>query len=103
MTLDDIHIHDSVILGVIEDTETDVLTFELSYPTDWDNDVYERRNLKFIDVLNYRVCEGSFIGSPTMLSYSVEALDSGHTRVKLETNAGYRKLSFKEVKLCPAT
>jgi len=103
MNIQEIHIHDSVILRVIEDTENDVLLFEVDYPEDWDSNIFVKKVLKFTDVLNYQVCEGPFLGSPTMLSYSAQSEASGRTALKIETTAGYRELSYTEVELCSAT
>jgi len=99
MDLDSIHFHDTGILKVIEDTESDTLTMEVEYPVDWENNRFERRRIVFDDVLNYRVAEGPFQGSPTILNVKVISEDKSRTRIRLETNAGERELSCSAVRL----
>lgn len=103
MKLNDIHFHDSVIYQVIENTNEDSLSFLVDYPVDWENDVYERKEIKFIDFLNYQVHEGPFLGRPTFLDFSIVDSENERDIVRLETNAGYRQLSFKSVELNNAT
>lgn len=99
MDLDAIHFHDTGILRVIEDTQADTLTMEVEYPVDWENNKFEPRKLIFEDVLNYRVSEGPFHGSPTILNAIVITEDGHRTRIRLETNAGERELSCAAVRL----
>lgn len=99
MDLHDIHFHDSQLIRVVEIAETHDLHFEVHYPVDWEHNVFEPRTIAFLDVLNYRVEEGPFLGAPTLL----DAYDRGHEgeyrSVTLQTNAGTRSLLFREVEL----
>ena len=95
--LEDIHFHDCVLLRVVEAPETDELIMDVEYPVDWDNELYEPRSIVFTEVLNYEVHEGPFQGAPTILDYSLISSDSAGSRIRLETNAGYRLLTFREV------
>jgi len=103
MKLNDIHFHDSVIYKVTENTEDDSLSFEVGYPTDWEKNVYERKIIKFIDVLNYQIHEGPFSGPPTFLDFTIVGNENDRSIVRLETNAGYRQLAFMAVELSNAT
>jgi hypothetical protein len=103
MKLEDINFHDSVIHRVTENPEEDSLSFEVDYPVDWEKEIYERKIIKFADVLNYQVYEGPFAGKPTFLDWSIVGNENDRDIVRLETNAGYRQFSFKDVSLGSAT
>jgi len=97
--LSSIHFHDTKILKVIEDTENDLLTMEVIYPVDWDNNEFEKRKLIFENVLNYQVNEIDFRGSPTILGPEILTQDERRTRIRLETTAGHRDLSCSAIRL----
>jgi len=99
MNLNEIHFHDSILLRVIEETESDQLCLEVDYPTDWENNIYQRRTILFTDVLNYQVYEGAFHGSPTILGVSEISEENNRKLIQIDTNAGYRLLAFKHVEL----
>jgi len=99
MDLSSIHFHDTQILKVIEDTGDHLLTMEVDYPVNWDNNEFEKRTLVFENVLNYQVCEIAFHGAPTILDAKVLQQDDRRTRIRLETNAGHRDLSCSAVRL----
>jgi hypothetical protein len=89
------------LIRVIEFPDTDELHFEVSYPVDWENNVFEPRAIVFTDVLNYRVEEGPFAGAPTLLDAYDNGTEGPRRSVTLETNAGTRSLLFKQVQLRP--
>jgi hypothetical protein len=97
--LSSIHFHDTKILKVIEDTGDDLLTMVVDYPVDWNNNVFEKKRLVFENVLNFQVSEIAFHGSPTILDVKVLQEDEWGTRIRLETNAGYRDLSCTAIKI----
>jgi hypothetical protein len=99
MDLCDIHFHDSVVRRVVEVAETHDLFVEVLYPVDWENNVFEPRVIAFRDVLNYRIEEGPFVGSPTILDAYDEGPEGEWRRVTLQTNAGTRSLLFRSVEL----
>jgi hypothetical protein len=99
MDLGDIHFHDSKLIRVVELVEPHDLLFEVMYPVDWENNVFDTRVIAFRDVLNYRIDEGPFCGAPTLLDAYDEGLAGEYRRVTLQTNAGTRSLSFKSVEL----
>jgi hypothetical protein len=98
MRLEDVHLHDATIIRVIERPAKSVLAFELDYPEDWENEVYVAKTLIFRDPLEYRVDEGPFHGSPTLLEANIVSKGTRFA-VVLETNAGRRSLSYSEVEL----
>jgi hypothetical protein len=99
MNVADIHFHDSVIQRVIEFPERDELAFEVDYPTNWENNVFEIRYIVFRDVLNYSVCEGGFVGKPTLLDVYENGEVESRQKVTLQTNAGTRTLLYRSVAL----
>jgi hypothetical protein len=99
MDISNIHFHDTSILGVMEDTAEDTVTFEVEYPTDWDAKIFERRWIVFDGVLDYRVCEGPFQGSPTILDVKIIENLIPRYQIQIDTNAGTRHLSCTDVKL----
>jgi hypothetical protein len=101
MDLADIHFHDSTIRRVVELADSHDLLFEVDYPVDWENNVFEVRVIAFRDVLDYRIEEIPFVGAPTLLDAIEEPSAGGYRRVQLLTNAGSRWLSFKTVELWP--
>jgi hypothetical protein len=97
--LSSIHFHDTKIFKVIEDTENDLLTMEVNYPVDWNNNEFEKRRLVFENILNYQVNEIAFSGSPTILDARILQEEERRTRIRLETNAGHRDLSCSAINL----
>jgi hypothetical protein len=94
-----IHFHDASLLRVVEDTAQDMVVFEVDYPTDWEANVYAMRWIAFDDVLDYRVCEGPFQGTPTILDVQTVGDADGRYRLRIDTNAGFRELSCRDVRL----
>lgn len=99
MRIEDIHWHDSLILAVVLDPEKDTLQLQLSYPVDWDADNYEDRVVLFSEAHGYKEFEGPFVGSPTILGASIAGSNEHWQLLRLDTNAGYREVFFKEVAL----
>ena len=101
MNISDIHFHDTQILRVIEDTEGDILSMEVDYPVNWENNEFEPRTLVFADAYNYQVHEMPFWGSPMILEMEVLGKTDRWTHLRLRTNAGYRDVSCVSVELLP--
>lgn len=101
LELKDIHFHDSRLIRVLELPDAGEVHFEVSYPVDWQNNVFEPRAIVFIDVLNYHVDEGPFSGAPTLLDAYDNGARGAYRSVTLQTNAGSRSLLFKRVELRP--
>ncbi len=96
MRIEDIHWHDSLILGVDVRSADDTLHLRLSYPEDWQTDTYEDRIVHFSDAYGYKEFEGPFLGSPTILGASIVGSNAQWQLLRLDTNAGYRELFFKD-------
>jgi hypothetical protein len=90
--LDEIWFHDAVIHRVVENAETDELGFEVDYPVDWENNVFEPRTIVFMNALRYTVAEGPFHGRPQILEVVQTGEEERRAAVRIETNAGYRTL-----------
>lgn len=101
MGLSDIHFHDSRLLRVVEDVESHDLFFEVEYPVDWENNQFEPRAIDFLDVLHYKIDEGPFAGSPTLLDAYDNGSEGDYQKVTLQTNAGTRSLWYRSVELRP--
>jgi hypothetical protein len=100
MRVDDTHFHDTKIHRVIEDARSKTLTMEVSYPVDWDQNVFEKRLLVFEDVHHYQVLEWErFLGEPTIMEVEVLCSDDRWSRLRVSTNAGYRELSCASVRV----
>ena len=97
--LNTIHWHDSILESVLEKTETDQLIFNIQYPVDWDNNIFEPRSIVFDELNGYSNHEIPFDGCPTILGVSVNAQKGEYTEIKIETNAGDRFVSAKNVRL----
>src|SRR4051812_18473948 len=101
MDLGAIHFHDARIIRVVEVPSTDSVFFEVMYPVDWENNVFEPRAIAFRDVLNYKVEEGPFAGEPTMLDVYDRGMVGGRRHIEIQTNAGTPSLLFGTVELLP--
>ena len=111
MNLKDLNIHDSQILKVIEDSQNDTLDFVLDYPIDYENNIYEKRTLRFHDFLNYRITEIPFGQLPTILDFNdlgkiKYSIGEGRSEIEIErqkvefnTNCGIRTLEYKRLEL----
>jgi hypothetical protein len=110
MTINDFSFHDAQILEVKE-TEEQTIDFLIDFCTDWQNNVFEKRVLRFKDVINYHIDEIPFSGRPTIL----EIVDFGKTtkvfgtggnqieavrnKIEMQTNAGNRIFEYSECEL----
>lgn len=108
MIFDDISFHDSQILQVTENLKENILVILLDFPTNWEENIFENKILRFTDVIFYNVDEIPFSGSPTIL----EIVDLGETKkvfgigrnqietlrrkVEIKTNAGNRIIEFSK-------
>lgn len=103
MNIDHINWHDSTIRRVIETPGDGTVAFDVRYPVDWVNNVFDFRNILFKEIYAYEIHEGPFLGSPTILDASVSKADQyGVCTIRLDTNAGFRILRCKSLELCPS-
>ncbi len=103
MNLDDLVIHDSVILSVTEDVLNDNYIFLINWCNESGDGPYVKAELVFVDTLNYEVHEGAFEGSPTILEIieidKIKNQNVYRKHLNIETNAGYRTLSCRDVEI----
>src|SRR5688572_30696413 len=101
MIIDDISFHDSQILKVIENPDGQILEFIIDFPTDWENNIFEHKILKFEGVTHYNVDGIPFSGLPII--FNIENLgeaknfstDTRH-KIKIDTNSGDRIIEFSK-------
>ena len=93
-----IHWHDSVIREVRLLPELGLIEFHLDYPVDWESNQYEPRVAQFLDAYGYKEFEAAFDGCPTALDMSFNQ-EGGWLSVRVDTNAGYRQLYCKSIRL----
>ena len=108
MIINEISFHDSQILKVTENLDTQSLDFHLDFPVDWANNIFEEKVLRFENVTFYSREEIPFGNLPTILNI----IDLGETKkdlttqgnpwivirknIKIETNAGNRIIEFSD-------
>ena len=109
MIINEIFFHDSQILKVTENPDEQMLDFIIDFPTDWYNNIFEHKILRFEDVTFYSLDEIPFHGLPTILniidlgeitkdlSTSNHELIITRNKIKIETNAGNRIIEFSDV------
>jgi hypothetical protein len=98
--ISDIYVHDAKLHRVVEDIEASTLTMEVDLPILERNEEQEPRLLIFDDAYNYQVFEQPWSGPVTMLDIKVVGEEGRWKRVRIDTNAGYRELLCKQVRVC---
>lgn len=109
----EISFHDSLILEVREKTADQTLDFLIDFPVDWQNDIFEKKILRFKGVIVYTKTEIPFAGEPTILEinflnsvkhtfeFSTGSIEISRYKVEMATNAGSRFIEFSESELLP--
>lgn len=110
MNIDNFSFHDSQILEVKE-TSNQTIEFLINFCSDWQNDVFEKRILRFKDVTYYHIDEIPFGGRPTILEIVdfgqfVKIFGTGRSqieavrnKIEMQTNAGNRTIEYSECEL----
>lgn len=110
MTINDFSFHDAQILEVKE-TEEQTIDFLIDFCTDWQNNVFEKRVLRFKDVINYHIDEIPFSGRPTILEIvdfgkitkvfgtGGNQIEAVRNKIEMQTNAGNRIIEYSECEL----
>lgn len=110
MNIGDYSFHDSQILEVKEIADQ-TLEFLIDFRTDWDNDIFETRVLRFKNVIKYQIDEIPFAGQPTILNIldfgkqmSVwgegrNRIEAIRNKIEIETTAGNRIVVYSECEL----
>ena len=111
MNIDDFDFHDSQILSVTENTQDHHLDFLLNFPTNWQNNIFEKRTLRFTEVIFYNIDEIPFYGQPTILEIinfgqvnkswgsGRSHIEARRTKIEIKTNAGNRIIEYKDCSL----
>jgi hypothetical protein len=106
MIFDDITFHDSQILQVTENPKENILDILLDFPTNWEENIFENKTLRFTDVIFYKVDEIPFSGSPTILDMinlgetkkvfgiGRNQIETLRRKVEIRINAGNRIIEF---------
>jgi len=111
MIFNEISFHDSKILKVTENLDGQIIDFFIDFPTDWENNIFEQKILRFENVTFYSLEEIPFVGLPTILdiinleqtSHDYSALQDNffviRNKVKIETNSGSRIVEFSDCRM----
>jgi len=100
MDISDIFVHDGKLLRVIEDVKQETVTMDVLLPaSEWSSKLIPRL-LVFSDVYGYQIFEGRVAGCPVILDLTVAESLGKSSRVRLDTNHGYRELCCTSVKVC---
>jgi hypothetical protein len=110
MTIDDFSFHDSQILEVKE-TSNQTIDFLIDFCTDWQNNIFEKRILRFKDVINYHIDEIPFAGQPSILDIvnlgqftktfgtGRNQIEAVRNKIEMQTNAGNRTIEYSDCEL----
>lgn len=100
MEISDIYVHDGKLLRVIEDAEQDKLKMAVMLPTSPTSDELVPRLLVFEEVYGYQIFEGRVSGCPVMLDLSIVEKSGRWSRVRIDTNHGYREFYCTAGRVC---
>jgi hypothetical protein len=100
MEISDIYVHDGKLLRVVEDIEQDKLKMAVLLPTSPTSDKLVPRLLVFEEVYGYQIFEGRVVGCPVMLDLSVIEKSGRWSRLRLNTNHGYREFYCTTAIVC---
>ena len=74
MNIDHINWHDSTIRRVIETPGDGTVAFDVRYPVDWVNNVFDFRNILFKEIYAYEIHEGPFLAHQQSLTLRFQKL-----------------------------
>ena len=110
MNINDFDFHDAEILEVRE-IEEQTIDFFINFCTEWQNNVFEKRILRFKGVINYHIDEIPFGGRPTILEIvdfgqftkifgtGRSQIETVRNKIEMQTNAGNRTIEYSECEL----
>ena len=110
MNINDFDFHDAEILEVRE-TKEQKIDFFIDFCTNWQNNVFEKRILRFKGVINYHIDEIPFGGRPTILEIvdlgqftkifgtGRSQIEAVRNKIEMQTNAGNRTIEYSEFEL----
>lgn len=108
MNIDDYSFHDSAILTVTETTDGQTVDYLLDFPIDWENNKFEKRTLRFKNVISHTITDIPFGGQPCIMEIinhgQVDKIfGTGRNQIKtvrqkieIITNAGKRTIEFSD-------
>ena len=94
-----------------ENTQDRFVDFLLNFPTNWDENIFELRILRFTEVISYNIDQMPFSGKPAILeiinlgqvnkSWGSERnyFEVIRTKIEIQTNAGNRIIEYKDCSL----
>jgi hypothetical protein len=100
MEISDIYVHDAQLHRVVEDIEAGTVTMEVDLPILERHEEQEPRLVVFDNAYNYQVFEQAWQGLVTILDMHVVGQQGRWSRVRIETNAGYREVFCTGVRVC---
>jgi hypothetical protein len=115
MIIDDLSFHDSTILAVTESTNSQTIDFLVDFPTNSDDNIFEKRIFRFHNVTYYCINEIPFEGHPTILNivnlgqsiktfgFDSNLLAATRTKIEMQTNSGSRLIEFSDCELLTVT
>ncbi|KLT63900.1 hypothetical protein [Pedobacter sp. BMA] len=110
MNIDDFSFHDSQIIEVRE-TSGQTIDFLIHFCTEWKNNVFEKRILRFKDVIYYNIDEIPVSGQPTILEIvnfgqltkifgtGTNQIEVVRNKVEMQTTSGIRTIEYSECDL----
>lgn len=104
MNIHDESFHDSTIIKIIE-YPNQIIDYYIDYPTDWENNLFEPRILRFNGVIFHKADLIAFDGTETILEIKDQEITKNSKLVDNEnmiiiaTNAGNRELIYKNCQL----
>lgn len=110
MNIYDFSFHDSQIIEVKETAEQ-TIEFLIDFCTDRQNNVFEKRILRFTGVINYHIDEIPFGGRPAILEIvnfgqikktfgtGRNQIEAVRNKIEMLTNAGNRIIEYSECEL----
>ena len=110
MNIDDLDCHDAKILNVTENTQDRYLDFLLNFPTNWEDNIFELRILRFTEVIFYNIDQMPFSGKPAIFQIinlgpvtkswgAGRNFEETRTKIEIQTNAGNRIIEYKDCSL----
>jgi len=101
MNIDEIEWHDSEIVKVVEGPADSVLAFQVLYPTDWKNNVFEEKTILFHDFFEYEVNQWPDVTGPEQILSAVPLDPQPKKRhsIYIETTRGYRRVCYSSLEL----
>ena len=111
ININDFSFHDSRILEVKESTTEQTIDFLIDFPTDWENNIFEKKILRFYNVIYYCIDEIPFDGPPSIMEIiylgqitktfgtDKNRIETVRKKIEMQTNSGNRIIEFSSCDL----